>query len=136
MSKETGALISDHHRKLHGFSAADCQKLTLELEREWDLFGSTIFTVQQNYTNDIPTQCWLAVNRDGIHILERFSKDAISSHPWAAISSFTPTHKAILITTESVTNGTKYGFNTTQASTIAFLMKDYIEWYQQTQMDE
>lgn len=120
------AVISQH-RKLHGFSAPDCQALAMELAREWELFGSTLFDVQQGWSSDFPTNCWLAVNHEGVHLLAPGSKDALFSHPWNSISTFTPTLKAIVIVAEGFTNGTKYALNTPQAGTIALLMRDYNE---------
>jgi hypothetical protein len=70
------------HRKLHGFTAYDCIALSLKLAREWELFGSTLFDVQQGWTSDFPTTCYLAVNHEGVHLLAKTHYSLIYGIPY------------------------------------------------------
>ena len=62
----------------------------------------------------MPTNLWLAVNHEGIHILNRRSKVTIFSYPYKSIVNYSPSNKNIMIMTESLTRGTKYVFNTSE----------------------
>ncbi|KXS20836.1 hypothetical protein M427DRAFT_51790 [Gonapodya prolifera JEL478] len=120
-------VIANKHGMLQGRTAREAQKEFLRILKEWSLFGSTVFEVSQSYSSEMPTDCWLAVNATGIHILERQGKEALVSCPYDTIASYSPSQTSIMIVTESVTQGVKYVFSTIHAAAIGTLMKDYIE---------
>ena len=87
--------LADRHQSLKGRSTDECCDMYMEAIRSWPLYGSTVFDVmvsqmfilsiarinriklihlKQNYTDQIPNNCWLAINIEGIHILQRHSK--------------------------------------------------------------
>jgi len=121
------ALVAAAHAKLKGKSKDDCRKLYLDFILSWELYGSTIFNVLQSYTSAMPNNLWLAVNNTGVHILNRRSKTPLLSYSYKSIVNYSPSHKNIMIMTESLTRGTKYVFNTSEASQIAHLIKDYTD---------
>ena len=67
----------------------------------------------------------LAVNEHGIHLLRRRTKEPLISYAYKSIVNYSPSLKNLMIVTESLTRGTKFVFNTSQASQIAHLIKDY-----------
>ncbi|TPX36113.1 hypothetical protein SmJEL517_g01598 [Synchytrium microbalum] len=119
--------IESIHKGQKGRSHTETQMQLMKVFRSWKLYGSSVFDVWQSYTNEIPNDCWLAVNADGVHILARNSKDSLVTHAFKNIVSYSPSQKSILLITGSVTSGTKYVFTTSQASSIAGLIKDYSE---------
>jgi hypothetical protein len=94
----------------------------------WKLFGATIFEVlvytshtpaltpQQSYTTALPKNLWLAVNEEGIHIMRRRTKEPLISYGYRSIVNYSPSLRNLMIVTESLTRGTKFVFNTSQAS--------------------
>eukprot|EP00039_Didymoeca_costata_P024022 m.9005 g.9005 ORF g.9005 m.9005 type:complete len:2048 (+) comp3994_c0_seq1:287-6430(+) len=125
--------IAVHHQKLKGKSQQHCNVLFLKFVMSWELYGSTVFEVLQSYTSTLPKNLWLAVNEKGIHILRRRSKDPLISYSYRNIVNYSPSLKNLMIVTESLTRGPKFVFNTSQASQIAHLIKDYTHHIIQSQ---
>jgi len=117
--------VAGHHQKLKGKQAYDCNVLFLKFIMSWPLYGSTVFEVLQSYTTTLPKNLWLAVNEHGIHILKRRTKEPLISYTYRNIVNYSPSLRNLMIVTESLTRGTKFVFNTSQASQIAHLIKDY-----------
>lgn len=117
--------IAEHHKKLKGKDAKTCNVLFLKFIMCWPLYGSTIFEVVQSYTSTLPKNLWLAVNESGIHIMRRRTREPLISYEYRSIVNYSPSLRNLMIVTESLTRGTKFVFNTSQASQIAHLIKDY-----------
>jgi myosin-7 len=117
--------IAAHHKKLTGLGKKECNSRYLTFIQSWPLYGSTIFEVMQSYTTTLARNLWLAVNEDGVHIMRRRAKEPLISYSYKNIVNYSPSLRNLMIVTESLTRGTKYVFNTSQASQIAHLIKDY-----------
>jgi myosin-7 len=117
--------IAAHHQKMAGLSKKDCNLRYLKFIQAWPLYGATIFEVMQSYTTSLPKNLWLAVNEDGVHIMRRRAKEPLISYGYKNIVNYSPSLRNLMIVTESLTRGTKFVFNTSQASQIAHLIKDY-----------
>ncbi|KJE90233.1 myosin-X [Capsaspora owczarzaki ATCC 30864] len=117
--------ISEEHIKLVGKQQQWCDHQYFDFVKSWSLYGSTIFEVLQSYTSSLPKNLWLAVNEHGIHILKRKEKDPLVSYNYRNIVNYSPSLRNLMIVTESLTRGTKFVFNTSQASQIAHLIRDY-----------
>lgn len=117
--------VSQHHLKLKGIAPNECNVLFMKFVMSWPLYGSTVFEVLQSYTTTLPKMLWLAVNEHGIHLLRRRTKEPLISYAYKSIVNYSPSLKNLMIVTESLTRGTKFVFNTSQASQIAHLIKDY-----------
>lgn len=117
--------ISKEHAKLVGKTKDECSRDYFEFIKEWPLYGATIFDVLQSYTSSLPKNLWLAVNEHGIHILKRREKTPLVTYNYRNIVNYSPSLRNLMIVTESLTRGTKFVFNTSQASQIAHLIRDY-----------
>ena len=119
--------LAAQHQKLSGKSKDECNRLFMEQLFTWEFYGSTVFNVLQSYTSQMPNNLWLAINHTGVYVLNRRSKTPLLSFPYKSIVNYSPSQKNIMIMTESLTRGTKYVFNTSEASVIAHLIKDYTD---------
>ncbi|XP_041351468.1 unconventional myosin-VIIb-like isoform X2 [Gigantopelta aegis] len=99
----------------------------IDVLKKWELFGSTVFEVGQTYTSMLPKTLLLAVHQRGIHLLEAKTFRVLGAYPYADIVHSSPAIKSIMIVIGHVAKGTKFMFNTNQASQIAHLIKDYVE---------
>uniref|UniRef100_UPI00397E9B7B hypothetical protein n=1 Tax=Salmonella sp. s51228 TaxID=3159652 RepID=UPI00397E9B7B len=114
--------IARKHRDLVGFSRIECDETFMNFIQQWPLYGSTIFDVHQSYTLTLPKNLWLAVNQDGVHILKRRDKESLVFYDYRSIVNYSPSLKNLMLVTDSLTRGTKFVFNTAQASQIAHLI--------------
>ncbi|TPX50841.1 hypothetical protein SeLEV6574_g00644 [Synchytrium endobioticum] len=119
--------IEAMHLRQKGRSHSETQNQLMKFFRSWKMYGCTIFDVWQSYTNDIPSDCWLGINVEGVHIMTRNSKEPLVTHPFKNVVSYSPSQKSFLLITGSITSATKYVFTTSQASSIAGLIRDYSE---------
>eukprot|EP00048_Salpingoeca_helianthica_P011069 m.158905 g.158905 ORF g.158905 m.158905 type:complete len:122 (-) comp15173_c0_seq13:45-410(-) len=59
--------------------------------------------------------------------MKRRAKEPLISYGYRNIVNYSPSLRNLMIVTESLTRGTKFVFNTSQASQIAHLIKDYTQ---------
>jgi myosin-7 len=117
--------VARQHKLLQGKDARVCKQLYLKFIMSWPLYGATVFEVVQSYTTTLPKSLWLAVTESGINIMRRRTKVPLISYAYKDIVNYSPSLRNLMIVTESLTRGTKFVFNTSQASQIAHLIKDY-----------
>lgn len=117
--------ISRQHKLLQGKDSRVCKQLYLKFVMSWPLYGATVFRVEQSYTSTLPKPLWLAVTEHGINIMRRRTKIPLITYAYKDIVNYSPSLRNLMIVTESLTRGTKFVFNTSQASQIAHLIKDY-----------
>lgn len=125
--------LAQKHNELKGLDRVECDTKYLTFVQSWSMYGATIFEVLQSYTTALPKNLWFAVNEEGIHIMRRRAKEPLISYSYRNIVNYSPSLRNLMIVTESLTRGTKYVFNTSQASQIAHLIKDYTHIIMQKQ---
>ncbi|KAJ3068733.1 cytochrome c oxidase subunit 1 [Podochytrium sp. JEL0797] len=109
LSDEMCDKIAAQHLKLVGKKAVECHELFMAVAKAQPLFGYTVFSVLQSYTNQLPRECWLAIGFDGIRILARRSLSIFATHPYADLINYIPAKNNILLVTENRTTlGSKY----------------------------
>ncbi|ORY43349.1 hypothetical protein BCR33DRAFT_766571 [Rhizoclosmatium globosum] len=134
LSIEMSEKVAEQHAKFVGKSGRECHDQFMALAKIQPLFGYTVFSVLQSYTNQLPRECWLAIGFDGIRILARRSLSIFATHPFADLINYIPAKNNILLVTENRTTlGTsKYVFSTENSLAIASLIKDYIDFHLDT----
>ncbi|KAJ3122576.1 cytochrome c oxidase subunit 1 [Irineochytrium annulatum] len=115
------------HAELGGRAPVEAQAIFMDFIRSRPFFGATIFPVMQSYTNEIPGECWMAISVRGVHIMARYAKQPLVTHPFEEIVSCNPSRKSILLITENYQGTSKYVFTTDQATSVAALIRDYME---------
>lgn len=120
-------MVSSEHGSLRGKTALDCQRMFLQRIRSWKLFGSTIYEVKQSYSSALPTDCWLAIHQDGVHIMEAGSKTPTMSYTYKQLSTYLPADDSIMIVAEDESQLIRHVLETKEAHQIVALMRDYHE---------
>ncbi|XP_055956825.1 myosin-I heavy chain isoform X1 [Patella vulgata] len=119
--------IATTHKTILDLSPQQAVLGFINVLKNWSLFGATVFEIGQTYTSMLPKSLMLAVHEKGIHLLENKTFRILGAYQYSDIAHSSPAIKSIMIVIGHVAKGTKFMFNTNQASQIAHLIKDYVE---------
>ncbi|XP_074092178.1 pleckstrin homology domain-containing family H member 1 isoform X6 [Macrotis lagotis] len=74
---------------LQGCSSTECIRIYLTVARKWSLFGAKLFPAQ---TTQLSTKgnilVWIAVNEDGVSILDHNTMQVQATHPYSLVMTF------------------------------------------------
>nr|XP_033807347.1 pleckstrin homology domain-containing family H member 1 isoform X2 [Geotrypetes seraphini] len=74
---------------LRGCSAPECIRIYLTVARKWSLFGAKLFTAKPLLPSPLEdTPVWIAVNEDGISILDYSTMHLKESYPYPSVMTF------------------------------------------------
>uniref|UniRef100_A0A4W3JA20 Pleckstrin homology domain containing, family H (with MyTH4 domain) member 1 n=1 Tax=Callorhinchus milii TaxID=7868 RepID=A0A4W3JA20_CALMI len=71
---------------LRGCSGSDCLRIYLTVARKWPLFGAKLFTAKVRLNKVTPV--WLAVNEDGVSVLECSTMRPVMNYPYSSVLTF------------------------------------------------
>ncbi|XP_023167898.2 unconventional myosin heavy chain 6 isoform X2 [Drosophila hydei] len=124
--------VAMHHQSLKGMLPVEAKKSFLNLIQSWPLHRATIFDVMQSFTSNWPRMLWLAVDQNGIHLLEHRSRNILCSHEYESLISFSPNMNSLMIFTGTEKKQSKVILSTSQAFQIATLINEYSEIVKKT----
>ncbi|XP_072425397.1 pleckstrin homology domain-containing family H member 1 isoform X2 [Chiloscyllium punctatum] len=74
---------------LRGCSGADCVRIYLTVVRKWPFFGAKLFTAKPVAPSPLDEKpVWLAVNEDGVNILECSTMHPVVNYPYPSVLTF------------------------------------------------
>ncbi|XP_038639733.1 pleckstrin homology domain-containing family H member 1 isoform X1 [Scyliorhinus canicula] len=74
---------------LRGCSGAECVRIYLTVARKWSLFGAKLFTAKPIAPSPLEEKpVWLAVNEDGINILECSTMHLVINYSYQSVMTF------------------------------------------------
>ncbi|KAF4017584.1 hypothetical protein G4228_008788 [Cervus hanglu yarkandensis] len=74
---------------LHGCSSPECVRIYLAVARKWPLFGAKLFAAQPaQLSSKERTLVWIAVNEDGVSILDHNTMQVHITYPYSWVTTF------------------------------------------------
>ncbi|MEJ1269461.1 pleckstrin homology domain containing family H (with MyTH4 domain) member 1 [Cricetulus griseus] len=74
---------------LQGCSPSECIRIYLTVARKWPLFGAKLFAAQPaQLSSKENTLVWIAVNEDGVSILDHHTMQVHITYPYSSVTTF------------------------------------------------
>uniref|UniRef100_UPI00358E9D69 unconventional myosin-VIIa n=1 Tax=Myxine glutinosa TaxID=7769 RepID=UPI00358E9D69 len=119
------AIIAAYNR--HAGKNQDQAKLSfLKLIYRWPTFGSAFFEVKQTTEASFPEMLTIAINRNGVSLIDPKSKDILATHPFTKISNWSSGNTYFHMTIGSLVRGTKLLCETSLGYKMDDLLTSYI----------
>jgi len=120
--------VRQHHQSLRGMTPPEAKKAFLNLIQSWPLHRATIFDVMQSFTSNWPRVLWLAVDQQGLHLLEHRSRNALCTYEYNSILSYTPAVNCLMIITGTDKKQSKVILTTSQVMLSAHRIVKLNSW--------
>lgn len=86
--RELGERLATKWSVLRGCTASECVRIYLTVARKWPLFGAKLFNAKPLPPSSLDrTQVWLAVNEDGLSVLD-YTMHPLVTYPYQSVITF------------------------------------------------
>ncbi|XP_031211692.1 pleckstrin homology domain-containing family H member 1 isoform X1 [Mastomys coucha] len=88
---------------LQGCSPPECIRIYLTVARKWPLFGAKLFAAQPaQLSSKENTLVWIAVNEDGVSILDHRTMQVNITYPYSSVTTFGGCRDDFMLVTRSI----------------------------------
>ncbi|XP_077096211.1 pleckstrin homology domain-containing family H member 1 isoform X2 [Siphateles boraxobius] len=86
--RDLGECLATKWSVLGGCTASECVRIYLTVARKWPLFGAKLFSAKPLPPSSLDqTQVWLAVNEDGLSVLD-YTMHPFATYPYQSVITF------------------------------------------------
>uniref|UniRef100_A0A8C0WB43 Pleckstrin homology domain-containing family H member 1 n=1 Tax=Castor canadensis TaxID=51338 RepID=A0A8C0WB43_CASCN len=90
---------------LQGCSPPECIRIYLTVARKWPFFGAKLFTAQPaQLSSKDDTLVWIAVNEDGVSILDHHTMQVHITYPYSSVTTFGGCKDDFMLVIRSITD--------------------------------
>uniref|UniRef100_A0A8C6XBM7 Myosin VIIA n=1 Tax=Naja naja TaxID=35670 RepID=A0A8C6XBM7_NAJNA len=118
--------IVAYFNKHAGKTREDAKLAFLKIIFRWPTFGSAFFEVKQTTDPNYPELLLVAINKHGISLIDRKSKDILITHPFTKISNWSSGNTYFHITIGNLVRGSKLLCETSLGYKMDDLLTSYI----------
>ncbi|KAM3601531.1 uncharacterized protein V6R79_014414 [Siganus canaliculatus] len=112
--------------KHSGKSREDAKLSFLKIIYKWPTFGSAFFEVKQTTDPNYPETLLIAINKQGVSLIDPKSKDILTTHPFTKISNWSSGNTYFHITIGNLVRGSKLLCETSLGYKMDDLLTSYI----------
>ncbi|EGD80527.1 myosin-VIIa [Salpingoeca rosetta] len=112
--------------KHSGKSPQDAKISFLKIIARWPTFGSAFFEVRQTTETHLPQQLLIAINKNGVNLINPENKEVLQTHPFTKISNWSSGGTYFHMAIGSMVKGSKLLCETTLGYKMDDLLTSYI----------
>lgn len=118
--------IDFHYKNLQGRRKEECKLLFLKIIANKPTFGSAFFEVRQSTETRFPDQLLIAINKNGVNLIDPKTKDILMVYPFTKISNWSAGNTYFHMTIGNLVKGTKLLSETNLGYKMDDLLTSYI----------
>nr|XP_056714325.1 unconventional myosin-VIIa [Euleptes europaea] len=118
--------IVAYFNKHTGKTREEAKLAFLKIVYKWPTFGSAFFEVKQTTDPNYPELLLIAINKHGVSLIDRKSKDILITHPFTKISNWSSGNTYFHITIGNLVRGSKLLCETSLGYKMDDLLTSYI----------
>ncbi len=111
-----------------GKTKEEAKLLFLKIIYRWQTFGSAFFEITQHTDQSLPEKLLVAINKQGVNLMDMATKDLIVTHAFRNISNWTSGNTYIHMMIGVANNGQKLLFETNLGYKMDDLLTSYINF--------
>jgi myosin-7 len=109
-----------------GMTKQDAKLAFLKIIARWDTFGSAFFEVKQTTEPKFPEQLLIAINKNGVNLIDPTTKTTLATHPFTKISNWSSGGTYFHMAIGNLVRGSKLLCETTLGYKMDDLLTSYI----------
>ncbi|KAJ6223846.1 hypothetical protein RDWZM_002391 [Blomia tropicalis] len=118
--------ILNYHLQDTGMNSETAKVMFLKFLFKWPTFGSAFFEVKQNGDTNYPEHLLIAINKNGVSLIDPSSKEILVTHPFTRISNWSSGITYFHMTIGNLVRGSKLLCETSLGYKMDDLLTSYI----------